>query len=154
VLTIYARLEALADQVGHVLGIGEWVTIDQARVDAFAAATQDSQWIHVDPARAAEGPFGGTVAHGFLTLSLFPALIATAYRVDGLSLTLNYGLNRVRFPAVLPVGSRVRGHFKLLRHDPIEGGAQQVVEMTVERDGHPKPVCVAEAVLRHYVSQF
>jgi acyl dehydratase len=147
----YTRLVELLDRVGQVLGISEWLTVDQARIDAFAAATEDLQWIHVDPARAALGPFGGTIAHGFLTLSLFPALHATAYGVENLAMTINYGLNRVRFPAVLPSPSRVRGHFKLLGFDSIEGGAQVVVEMTVEREGHPKPVCVAEAVLRHYV---
>lgn len=147
----YTRLTELPDRVGQVLGISEWLTVDQARIDAFAAATEDLQWIHIDRARAALGPFGGTVAHGFLTLSLFPALLATAYVVEDLTMTINYGLNRVRFPAVLPSQSRVRGHFKLLRFDSLEGGAQVVVEMTVEREGHLKPVCVAETVLRHYV---
>jgi acyl dehydratase len=149
----YEQLAVLQDHVGQVLGIGEWLTVDQPRIDAFAAATEDFQWIHVDPERAAHGPFGGTVAHGFLTLSLFPVLRASAYVIDNLAMSINYGLNRVRFPAVLKSQNRVRGHFKLLAYDAIDGGAQVAVEMTVEREGQLKPVCVAEAVVRHYVSQ-
>lgn len=147
----YARLIDLQALVGQPLGSSEWLTVDQARIDAFAAATEDAQWIHIDPARAATGPFGGTVAHGFLTLSLLPVLLETAYAIENARMTVNYGLNRVRFPAVLPAASRVRGHFKLLDFAPLDGGAQVAVEMTVQREGYTKPVCVAESVLRHFV---
>jgi acyl dehydratase len=147
----YARLIDLQALVGHLLGSSEWLTVDQARIDAFAAATEDVQWIHVNPARAATGPFGGTVAHGFLTLSFLPALLETAYAIENVRMTVNYGLNRVRFPAVLPAASRVRGHFKLLAFAPLDGGAQVAIEMSVQREGHTKPVCVAESVLRHFV---
>lgn len=147
----YPQLIDLNALVGQPLGSSDWVTVDQARIRSFAAATGDEQWIHVDPARAVDGPFGGTVAHGFLTLSLLPALLASAFTIGNVRMTINYGLDRVRFPAVLPAASRVRAHFKLLSFSPIEGGAQLGIEMCVEREGHAKPVCVAEAVLRHLV---
>ena len=139
--------------VGSTLGTSDWFHIDQARIDEFAAVTGDDQWIHVDPARAASGPFGTTVAHGHLTLSLLPVMVRTAYKVGDVRMTVNYGLNRVRFPAPVPVGSRVRGHFKLLTFDSIAGGAQVVVELTTEREGQSKPVCVAESVARHFVDE-
>jgi acyl dehydratase len=104
----------------------------------------------VDPVRAAGGMFGSTVAHGFLTLSLLPLFGRSSYKVGGVRMTVNYGLNRVRFPAPVPVGSRLRAHYKLLSVDPIEGGVQVVTEVTVEREGHAKPVCVAESVGRYY----
>jgi acyl dehydratase len=142
-----AELEAL---VGAPLGSSDWLTVDQARIDQFAAVTGDDQWIHVDPKRAAAGMFGSTVAHGFLTLSLLPYFIRSSHRVEGARMSVNYGLNRVRFPAPVPVGSRLRGHFKLMSFETIPGGAQVVVEVTSEREGHSKPVCVAESVARHY----
>jgi acyl dehydratase len=136
--------------VGQELGPTDWVQIPQERIDAFAAATDDPQWIHVDPERAAAGPFGTTIAHGYLTLSLLPAFLygvldlRSEYR-----LTVNYGLNRVRFPAPVPVGSRVRARFRVLSVDDVPDGAQMVVEATVEREGgDDKPVCVAETVYR------
>jgi acyl dehydratase len=137
--------------VGTVLGSSDWLAIDQARVDQFAAVTGDDQWIHIDPVRAAAGPFGTTVAHGYLTLSLLPVMAKTAFEIGQVRMTVNYGLNRVRFPAPVPAGSRLRGHFKLMTFEPIPGGAQVVVEVTTEREGHAKPVCVAESVARHYV---
>jgi acyl dehydratase len=143
----YQQLSELQTLVGSILGTSEWLSIDQARIDQFAAVTGDDQWIHVDPARAAAGPFGTTVAHGHLTLSLLPVMVRTAFKVADVRMTVNYGLNRVRFPAPVPVGSRLRGHFKLA------GGAQVIVEVTSEREGHSKPVCVAESVARHYVYQ-
>jgi acyl dehydratase len=143
-----AELEAL---VGSPVGTSDWLDIDQARINQFAAVTGDDQWIHVDPARAAAGMFGTTVAHGFLTLSLLPFFGRSAYKVGGLRMTVNYGLNRVRFPAPVPVGSRLRAHYKLVSFDRIEGGVQVVNEVTIEREGHPKPVCVAESVARHYI---
>src|SRR6202453_661457 len=144
-------LEALRALVGTEINLSDWLTIDQARIDAFAEVTGDHQWIHVDPARAAAGPFGTTVAHGHLTLSLLPVMVRTAFKIGDVRMTVNYGLNRVRFPAPVPVDSRLRGHFKLVNFEPIAGGAQVIVEVTSEREGHSKPVCVAEAVARHYI---
>ena len=146
----YAKLPELQALVGSILGTSEWQPIDQARIDHFAAVTGDDQWIHVDPVRAAGGMFGTTVAHGFLTLSLLPFFGRSSYKVGGVRMTVNYGLNRVRFPAPVPVASRLRAHYKLLSFDPIEGGVQIVTEVTVEREGHAKPVCVAESVGRYY----
>jgi acyl dehydratase len=133
--------------VGAVLGPTEWVAIDQSRIDAFAAATDDPQWIHVDPVRAAQGPFGTTIAHGYLTLALLPALLAEVLDT-GAGLTVNYGLNRVRFPAPVPVGSRLRARFEVLGAEDVPGGVQLTLAATVERDGGEKPVCAAEAVYR------
>jgi acyl dehydratase len=147
----YQKLSELQALTGSILGTSEWLSIDQARIDQFAAVTGDDQWIHVDPVRAAAGPFGTTVAHGHLTLSLLPVMVRTAFKVADVRMTVNYGLNRVRFPAPVPVGSRLRGHFKLASFEPIAGGAQVVVEVTSEREGHSKPVSVAESVARHYV---
>jgi acyl dehydratase len=148
-MNIY-HLNELGQRVGSLLGSSDWIAVDQARIDQFAAVTGDDQWIHIDPVRAAAGPFGATVAHGFLTLSLLPVMVRTAFRVADVRMTVNYGLNRVRFPAPVPVGSRLRGHFKLMTVEPVPGGAQIVCEATMEREGHTKPVCVAESVLRHF----
>jgi acyl dehydratase len=147
----YQKLAELQALVGAPLGTSDWLDIDQARIDKFAAVTGDDQWIHVDPTRAAAGMFGSTVAHGFLTLSLLPFFGRSAFKFGGVRMTVNYGLNRVRFPAPVPVRSRLRAHYKLLSFDPIEGGVQVVTEVTVEREGHAKPVCVAESVGRHYL---
>jgi acyl dehydratase len=147
----YARLAELQAMVGQVLGQSTWFDIDQERIDAFAHATGDHQWIHVDPLRAAGGPFGATVAHGFLTLSLLPLMGAAAFEVLDTRMGVNYGLNRVRFPAPVPVGSRLRGTFRLLKFEPLEGGAQLTTEVTMEREGSSKPVCVAESVARRYI---
>ena len=141
--------------VGQEVAVSDWVAIDQARVNLFADATDDHQWIHVDPERATKGPFGAPVAHGFLTLSLLPHLTANAIEIRNTVLGVNYGLNKVRFPAPVPVGSRVRGRFRLLSLDPLppqmgHPGAQLVWEVTIEREGSDKPVCVAESVSRRY----
>jgi acyl dehydratase len=133
---------------GRELGPTAWVEIDQARIDAFADATDDHQWIHVDPERAAAGPFATTIAHGYLTLALLPRFVSEVLSTDGYRLTVNYGLNRVRFPAPVPVGSRVRARFRVASVEDVPGGVQLVAEATVEREGHEKPVCVAEAVYR------
>jgi acyl dehydratase len=133
---------------GDALGPGRWVEVDQERVDAFAEATEDSQWIHTNRQRAAEGPFGTTIAHGFLTLSLLPDLWFELAGDGGYRLTVNYGVNRVRFPAPVPVGSRVRASFRIEDVEPVEGGEQARIAATVEREGHEKPVCVAELVFR------
>jgi len=146
----FAKLTDLQALIGQDIATSDWITIDQRRIDLFAEATGDHQWIHVDPARAAGGPFGTTVAHGFLTLSLLPEMSATAFTVDEAKMGVNYGLNRVRFPSPVPVGSRVRGHFKLLSYEVIDGGAQMVIEATMERKGSGKPVCVAESIVRRH----
>jgi len=143
-------LDELPGRVGQELGTSDWVEVDQSRIDAFAQATGDHQWIHVDVKRAATGPFGGTVAHGFLTLSLLASMVSSAFVVRDSRMGVNYGLNRVRFPAPVPAGSRLRGHFKLLACDPIEGGVQLTVEATIEREGTDKPVCVAQLLARRY----
>lgn len=146
----YDRLQDLAALVGSTLGTSDWVLVDQQRIDLFAQATGDHQWIHIDPVRAAKGPYGGTVAHGFLTLSLLPELGQTALQINDVRMGINYGLNKVRFPAPVKSGTRVRGHFKLLAFDPLPGGAQLTIEVTMEAEGSDKPVCVAEAVSRRY----
>jgi acyl dehydratase len=147
----YAHLNDLQADVGREIAVSEWVTIDQQRIDRFAEATGDHQWIHVDPERAALGPFGATVAHGFLTLSLLPLLTSEAFRIEGTKMGINYGLNRVRFPNPVRVNSRLRGRFKLLSFEPIEGnGVQMVVEVTMEIEGQAKPACVAESIARRF----
>ncbi len=146
----FARLSDLQSQVGQELSVSDWIVIDQQRIDRFAEATDDFQWIHVDPVRAAQGPFGATVAHGFLTLSLLPPFFASAFTIDGIRMGINYGLNRVRFPAPVRVGSRLRGRFKLMSYEVLDGGAQLTVEVTVEMEGSAKPACVAESVTRRY----
>ncbi len=146
----FKHLSDLQALVGHDLGDSDWVAIDQRRIDLFAEATGDHQWIHVDPVRAAAGPFGAPIAHGFLTLSLLPELTAAAFAIEDVRMGVNYGLNRVRFTAPVPVGSRLRGKFKLLAYDVIEGGAQLNVEAVIEREGSPKPVCIAESLSRRY----
>ena len=146
----FATLLELQGLVGQDLGSSDWFTVAQSQIDAVASATGDHQWIHIDPERAATGPFGATVAHGFLTLSLLPQMSASAFEVRDTRMGVNYGLNRVRFPAPVPVGSRLRGHFKLLSYEALDGGAQLTTEVTMEREGSTKPVCVAESVARCY----
>lgn len=129
-----------------------WLEIDQARIDAFAAATLDDQWIHVDTQRAAaESPFGTTIAHGFLTLSLIPYFRMQVIQIDGFAMTINYGLNRVRFPAPDPSGSRIRARFVIREVTDVPGGVQELTDITIEREGQEKPVCVAETIVRHYL---
>ncbi len=147
----FPRLQDLEALVGQEIGVSDWTLVDQTRIDRFAEATGDHQWIHIDAARAAAGPFGSTIAHGFLTLSLLPIMSETGFTVDDVRMGVNYGLNRVRFPAPVTVGSRLRGHFRLTAYEPLEGGAQLTVEVTMEREGSTKPVCVAESVSRRYV---
>lgn len=149
-MRVFDKGTDLQPLVGQVIGESDWVTIDQQRINLFADATGDHQWIHIDPEKAAKGPFGTPIAHGFLTLSLIPDLSAKAMRVSDTRMGVNYGLNRVRFPAPVPVNSRVRAVIKLLAYEPIEGGAQVTTEVTIEREGSSKPVCVAETVSRRY----
>ena len=146
----FASLDDLRAAVGTEIGQGRWLDVSQERIDKFAEATGDRQWIHVDLERAASGPFGGTIAHGFLSLSLIPALTAGLTAVDGVTMGVNYGLNKVRFPAPVPVGSRVRGLVELMSIDDVPGGVQLTSRVTVEREGGDKPVCVAETVTRLY----
>jgi acyl dehydratase len=143
------KLDELRNHVGDRLGASTWHEVTQAQVDMFADATGDHQWIHVDPARAAAGPFGVAVAHGFLTLSLAPMLVAEVLEVADASVTINYGLNKVRFPAPLPVGSRVRAVVTCAAVDDVPGGLQGTFAVTFEREGESKPVCVAELLLRY-----
>ena len=140
----------LQNLVGQELGVSEWMTITQEQINKFAEATGDHQWIHVDPERAKAGPFGTTIAHGFLTLSLLPEMTASAFHITQTRMGVNYGLNKVRFPSPVPVNSRLRGRFKLTEYIPLEGGAQMTVECTMEREGSEKPVCVAESLARRY----
>jgi acyl dehydratase len=136
-------------QVGDTFGPSSWIDVPQERIDAFAEATGDHQWIHVDPERAREGPFGTTIAHGYLTLSLIPVASDEVVPRGG-RMGINYGLNRVRFPAPVPSGSRLRASFVVGSVEEIEGGRQVTMTATVERDGGGKPVCVAEVVVRSY----
>ena len=148
------RFDKLADLqalIGQEIGLSDWIVVDQQRINLFADATGDHQWIHVDVERAKAGPFGAPVAHGFLTLSLLPEMAASAMEIADSRMGVNYGLNRVRFPASVPVDSRLRGRFKLLAFEPIQGGAQLTMEVTMEREGGSKPVCVAESVARRFV---
>lgn len=139
---------SLRDLLGVELRPSRWLDVPQERIDAFAAATDDPQWIHVDPERAArESPFGTTVAHGFLTLSLCVPLLSDALPADGRT-AINYGVNRVRFPSPLPAGSRIRGRFVVESVDTVTGGEQVVLRATIEREGSERPVCVAELVVR------
>jgi acyl dehydratase len=149
----YAHLSGLQALVGQEIGLGDWVQVDQRRIDLFAESTGDRQWIHVDPVRAAAGPFGATVAHGFLTLSMLAELGETAFAIDDVVMGVNYGLDRVRFPAPVKAGSRVRGRFVLQSYTPLDGGgAQLAVEATVEIEGGTKPACVAVSLTRRFPS--
>jgi len=135
-------------QPGLELGPSEWREVTQERIDAFAAATDDPQWIHVDPERAAAGPFGTTIAHGYLTLALLVPFSYELLPVEDAALSVNYGLNRVRFPSPVPSGSRVRARFRVAGVEDVVGGTQVTLAATVEREGAEKPACVAELVFR------
>jgi acyl dehydratase len=146
-----ASMEELNGLVGSEVAVSDWIGVTQERIDTFADATSDHQWIHVDPERCArESPFRRPVAHGFLTLSLLPAMFENAIRMLGVRMVLNYGLNKVRFPAPVPVDSRLRARLTLDGVEQIEGGAQLVWSVVVECEGMPKPVCVAEFLMRRY----
>jgi len=140
-------MTAFGDLVGSELGPTSWIEVTQERIDAFAAATNDPQWIHVDAERAAAGPFGTTIAHGFLTLSLCVPMLYEVLPERGGTMAVNYGANRVRFPAPVPSGSKVRGRFLVLEVEPSDHGERATIEATVECDGAEKPVCVAELVV-------
>ncbi len=148
---VFASIDELKGAVGTHLGYSEWWEITQDRVNAFADATDDHQFIHVDPERAARTPFGGPVAHGFLTLSMAVPLVAQIIKVEGIEMAVNYGVNKVRFPAPVPVGSRLRAGASLVSVEDVPGGVQSVVDVTFEIEGGAKPVCVAQTVSRYYV---
>ena len=148
--TVFAAPDDLLDSVGQHLGHSEWITVDQARIDMFAGATGDHQWIHVDPEAAAAGPFGATIAHGYLTLALTNLMLPEIVQVEGISMGINYGVNRVRFPQPVLVGSRLRASGTLTAADelPAGSGVQTVITITVEIEGQAKPACVVESVSR------
>ncbi|MBQ0988105.1 MaoC family dehydratase [Streptomyces sp. F63] len=148
---VFASLDELKSAVGEELGHSDWLEIDQKRIDLFAEATGDHQWIHVDPEKAAAGPFGTTIAHGYLTLSLLPVFVPQLMRVEGVRMGINYGSNKVRFPSPVPVGSRLRATGRIAEVSEVTGGVQLTAVVTVEREGGDKPVCVAEAVTRFYL---
>ncbi|MFE9609200.1 MaoC family dehydratase [Streptomyces sp. NPDC006012] len=148
---IFTSPDELKAAVGEQLGPTGWLEVDQKRIDLFAEATGDHQWIHVDPEKAAAGPFGSTIAHGYLTLSLLPLFGPQLLRVDGATMGVNYGTNKVRFPAPVPVGSRLRATARITGAEDVTGGVQLTVAFTVEREGGDKPVCVAESVSRYYL---
>ncbi|UXA15542.1 MaoC family dehydratase [Mycobacterium sp. SMC-8] len=148
-MTVFADLTEFASAAGAELGPTEWLAIDQARVDQFAQATDDHQWIHVDTLRAAEGPFGGTIAHGLLTLSLLPRFMHDLYRVDKVSMAINYGFNKVRFITPVPAGSRLRAASKVTAVTEVSGGVQGTFSTTIEVEGSDKPAAVVESVIRY-----
>ncbi len=143
-------IDDLKAKVGDELGVSDWYDVTQERVDAFADATGDHQWIHVDPERAKETPFGGTIAHGLFTLSLGPVFGGEVFTISGVAFALNYGYGKVRFPAPVPVGSKLRMHATLSAVDDVAGGVQMTVTQTFEVEGGEKPVCVAESLARVY----
>ena len=150
----FQTLDELAACVGQEVAVSDWLTITQSQVNLFAEATGDHQWIHVDPEKAAAGPFGGPIAHGFLTLSLLPKFFESSFDIVGSRMGVNYGLNKVRFTSPVPVGSRLRARMTLLASEPIandaNNGVQMTWQVTVEREGSDKPVCIAESLVRRY----
>lgn len=146
--TVFDDPTALLDAVGTDLGVTDWIEISQERIDQFADATGDHQWIHVDPDKAREGPFGATIAHGYLTLAITNLFLPQLVEVHNTSMGVNYGVNKVRFPAPVLVGSRIRGAAQVTEAAPLEGGVQVVITITVEIEGGAKPACVVESISR------
>lgn len=149
--TTIEGIEGLKSRVGHHLGYSEWKVITQEQVNLFADATGDHQWIHVDLERAKSGPFGGPIAHGYLTLSLTPAMLAEVMAVSGISMGINYGIDKLRFPSPVPVGSKLRAGVELATVDEVSGGVQVKLVVTYEVEGSTKPACVAEILFRYYL---
>lgn len=149
-VTVFGSVAELAKAVGTTIGTSRWFEVDQPRINGFAEVTEDDQWIHVDPVRAAAGPFGTTVAHGYLTLSLASPMVADVLHIDDLAQGINYGLGKVRFPGPVPAGSRVRGTLSLTSAAAIAGGIQAEFLLVVEVAGQDRPGCVAELVIRLY----
>lgn len=145
-MRVFNGLEEVRQAAGSSLGTSDWHEVTQEQVNLFADATGDHQWIHVDPERAAAGPFGAPIAHGFLTLSLIPMLMWQVFSIEGVRMMINYGLNKVRFPSAAPVGSRVRASVQVVSVADTPHGSQVVMSVTVEREGSDKPVCVAETI--------
>lgn len=150
--TVFKQPQDLIAAVGTVLGTSDWLEIDQQRINLFADATGDHQWIHVDPERAKDGPFGKCIAHGYLTLSLANLFLPQIVEVQGIAMGVNVGCDRIRFPAPVPVGSRVRGVGELLSIEEIKGGVQSIVRVTVEIEGNDRPACVADTISRYFPS--
>ncbi len=148
--TVFATPADLAGAVGNHLGYSDWITIEQDRVNLFADATGDHQWIHVDPERAKDGPFGACIAHGYLTLSLVSMLLPSIIEVRGISMGVNYGCDRVRFPAPVPVGSRIRAGGELTKAEEVGGGVQATVRVTMEIEGNERPACVVDTISRFF----
>lgn len=149
-MRVFSGPDELLAAVGEEIGVSSWLEITQERVNQFAEATGDQQWIHVDPERAADGPFGGTIAHGYLTLSLMVPFMLEVYRVENRKHAVNYGLNKVRFTSPVPVGSRLRGRLTLAEASEVAGGLQILWTVTIEREGEERPACVAESITRIY----
>ena len=150
-MRVFETLQDLAACVGQEVAVSDWIAVTQEQVNQFAEATGDPQWIHVDVERAKNGPFGGTIAHGFLTLSMLPKFFESSFEIRQTRMGINYGLNRVRFTSVVPVGSRLRARMTLKAAEWIEQGGLQITwSVSVEREGHDKPVCVAESLSRRY----
>ena len=143
-------LRELESKVGQEVGVSPWVEISQERIDLFAKATEDYQWIHVNPERAKHSPYGTTIAHGYLTLSMLPKLAESTFKFSDRKMGVNYGLNKVRFTAPVPAGSRIRGRFTLAKYARIEGGVQVTMHVVFEREGGDKPVMIAESIARHF----
>ena len=149
-VAIFHSAEELRAAAGREAGPTDWITVEQSRVDEFADATDDHQWIHVEPARAASGPFGTTIAHGYLTLSLVNFFLPDLVRVEGAKMGVNYGTNKVRFPAAVRVGARIRGRAQVLDATDVSGGVQIVVRVTIEIEGGERPACVADTISRFF----
>ncbi len=149
--TTSVSLRELESRVGQEVGVSPWVDIAQDRIDLFAKATEDYQWIHVNPEKAKQSPFGGTIAHGFLTLSMLPKLSESTFSFSDRKMGVNYGLNKVRFTAPVPAGAKIRGRFTLAKFEKLaDGGVQTTWAVTLEREGGDRPVCVIESINRHY----
>ena len=148
-LAVIDGVEGVKEAVGRHLGYSDWLTMTQERIDGFADATEDHQWIHVDPERAAAGPFGAPIAHGYLTLSLVSHFLPQVVEVKGISMGINYGTNKVRFPAPVRVGARIRGGVEMVSVEDVNGGVQATARVTVEIEGADKPACVAEIISRY-----
>jgi acyl dehydratase len=149
-VAIFHSAEELRAAPGREAGPTDWITVEQSRIDAFAAATDDHQWIHVDPVRAAAGPFGSTIAHGYLTLSLVNLFLPDLVRVENAKMGVNYGTEKVRFPAAVKVDARIRGRAQVLEATDVPGGVQIVVRVTIEIEGGDRPACVADTISRFY----
>ena len=148
--TVFETPADLKQAVGQHLGYSDWLEISQERIDQFADATDDHQWIHVDPVRAKQGPFGACIAHGYLTLSLVNRFLPQIVEVRGISMGVNYGANRLRFPAPVPVGARIRGGAELVEAEDVKGGVQATIRVTVEIEGSERPACVVDTISRYF----